>query len=276
MNSEKGFKFVATKMTETIRTINPEFAHKLLKYNPRNRRLNQLHIRGLASQMEDGLFMPELGFISFDTKGKLIDGQHRLSAIIESQTSFKMKIVTGLDPNIRNSVDTGLKRTLGDMLKMDGVENATMVSGAVAKMVVFDKFGRFDTRLSRKLHSADYKKAFKDYPEILICSQKLRPSPIFRRRSQILALYVLCYRSAPRKADEFFRKLMTGEDLEKNSPLLEIRRIVLNKIGTRTNIGVTDLIFALVSVWNANRKGESYNVGRMNDSPRGKELPKIL
>lgn len=276
MTSEKGFKFIALKMTETIRTINPEFAHKLLKYNPKNRRLNWPHIKGLASQMEDGLFVPELGFIAFDKKGRMIDGQHRLHAIIESQTSFKMKIITGLDPGVRNIIDTGLNRSLADMLRMEGVENATVVSGAIAKIIIFEEFGRFDARLNRKFHNADYKKALKKHPEIILCAQKLRPSAIFRRPAQILALYVLIYKIAPRKADDFFQRLMTGENLEKNSPLLEIRRIVLNKIGTRNNIAMTDLIFALISVWNAIRKGKSYDVGRINEAPRGAVLPKII
>lgn len=276
MTSEKGFKFIALKLTETYRIINPEFAHKLLKYNPKNRRLNQAHVKMLASQMEAGLFMPELGFISFDKKGKMIDGQHRLNAIIESQASFKMKILTGLDSQVRNIIDTGMKRSLADTLRMDGIENATVVSGAIAKIIIFEQYGRFDAKADRKFHNADYKKAIKNHPEIIICSQKLRPSPIFRRPSQILALYVLCYKVAPRKADDFFLRLMTGENLEKNSPLLEIRRIVLNKIGTRNNVAMTDLIFALISVWNASRKGKFYDVGRINESPRGGTLPKII
>ena len=276
MMDDKGFRFVALKYTETIRTINPEFAHKLLKYNPKNRRLNILHVRGLASQMEDGLFMPELGFISFDKKGQMIDGQHRLYAIIESQTSFKMRIITGLDSKVRNIIDTGLKRTLADILRMDGIDNAAIVSGAIAKMIIFDETGRFDARLNRKFHHADFTKAMKKHPEIRICAEKIRPSAVFRRSPQILALYALCYKVAPRKADDFFLRLMTGENLEKNSPLLEIRRIVLNKIGTRNNVIMTDLIYALISVWNASRKGKSYDVGRINEAPRGKELPKII
>ena len=276
MLNDKGFRFVALKMTETTRVINPEFAHKLLKYNPKNRRLNSQHVKGLASQMEDGLFMPELGFISFDKKGEMIDGQHRLHAIIESQTSFKMRIITGLDSNVRNVIDTGMKRSLADILRMEGVENAGVVSGAIAKMIIFDETGRFDAKLNRKFHHADFKKAMKKHPEIRICAEKLRPSAIFRRPSQILTLYSLCYKVAPRKADDFFLRLMTGENLEKNSPLLEIRRIVLNKIGTRNNVAMTDLIFALISVWNASRKGKAYDVGRINEAPRGKELPKII
>jgi len=226
--------------------------------------------------MEDGLFMPELGFISFDKKGQMIDGQHRLQAIIESQSTFKMKIITGLDPNVRNIIDTGMKRSLSDILRMDGIDNAGLVSGAIAKMIIFDATGRFDARLNRKFHHADFSKAMKKHPEIRICAEKLRPSAIFRRPAQILALYSLCTKVAPRKADEFFLRLMTGENLEKNSPLLEIRRIVLNKIGTRNNIAMTDLIFALISVWNASRKGSSYDVGRINEAPRGSSLPKII
>jgi len=276
MDSEKSFRFVATKITQTIRTINPEFAHKLLKYNPKNRRLNQSHVNSLASQMEEGLFVPELGSISFDKKGHMIDGQHRLHAIIESQTSFKMKIMTGLDPTIRNIIDTGLKRSLADTLRMNGVDNAGVVSGAIAKMIIFEASGRFDARLNRKFHNADYKKALKKHPEIILCAEKLRPSAIFRRPTQLLALYVLFYKVAPRKADDFFLRLMTGENLEKNSPLLEIRRIVLNKIGTRNNIAMPDLIYALISVWNASRKGKAYDVGRINEAQPRAALPKII
>ena len=77
------------------------------------------------------------------------------------------------------------------------------------------------------------------------------------------------------KLDEFFQKLMTGENLDKKSPLLEIRRIVLSKKG-KNPVEMPDLIFALISVWNASRKGKSYDVGRINEAPRGTAFPKII
>ncbi len=52
--------------------------------------------------------------IVFDTNGVLIDGQHRLLAIVESKTPVWCKVTTGADPSLKDFIDTGKTRTLAD------------------------------------------------------------------------------------------------------------------------------------------------------------------
>lgn len=56
--------------------------------------------------------------ILFSDKGELIDGQHRLKAIVTSGESQLTLVVAGLSPEALHAIDAGRKRTYGTLLGM--------------------------------------------------------------------------------------------------------------------------------------------------------------
>jgi len=70
--------------------------------------------------MIDNLFLENGESIVFDLRGDLVDGQHRLLAIIKSGKSYNIPVVTGVLPHSMATYDTGKNRSARDVLQMNG------------------------------------------------------------------------------------------------------------------------------------------------------------
>lgn len=66
--------------------------------------------------------------IRFSDDGTLLDGQHRLHAIIQSNTTLDMLVVRGLKNETQATMDIGSVRQACNFFQMNGVKNATIVA----------------------------------------------------------------------------------------------------------------------------------------------------
>jgi hypothetical protein len=110
--------------------------------NTKNRKKNARFIEKFASDMANGDWQTTGDSIKFGTDGSLIDGQHRLSACIKSDVPFRSLVIYGLDPKLRDVVDTGKPRSGGDIVTMHGIPNATSTAGLLRLIVAEREQGR--------------------------------------------------------------------------------------------------------------------------------------
>lgn len=104
-------------MNTRLETITPQIAAKYLSRNsPNNRRIKRAHVEMLARDMANGEFRTTHQGIAFDENGELIDGQHRLHAVMMSNTSVKMLVTRGCERNVLMAVDRGAARTIHDAM----------------------------------------------------------------------------------------------------------------------------------------------------------------
>lgn len=111
--------------------VNPELAHLMLELNKHNRTITAPHVKNYARQMKAGTFRDTPQPISFDRSGRLLDGQHRLLALIDANVELPFRVFFGEDPDIFPVIDIGRKRTAGDSLSTVGVVNATNVASLI-------------------------------------------------------------------------------------------------------------------------------------------------
>ena len=121
-------------MEITIQEISPEAAAMMLENNPANRVVNKAHVAAIARDMKAGAWQVNGDAIRLNCDGSLIDGQHRLTACVVANVPFRSVVITGLDADVRATIDSGRKRTHADRLSMRGVANAKAVS-ATARMI---------------------------------------------------------------------------------------------------------------------------------------------
>lgn len=95
--------------------VTPQIAAKWLSGHENYRNLRPKYAKRLAADMLAGNFHEVGDPIRFDSSGALIDGQHRLSAIVESGVSMPMWICKGVD-NIE-VVDCGTPRRAADSVR---------------------------------------------------------------------------------------------------------------------------------------------------------------
>jgi hypothetical protein len=96
-------------------TVTPEIAKNWLELNIENRRHRGWWSSALANMIRRGEWIVSHQGIAFSKSGILIDGQHRLHSIVESQTPVEILVTRGLSEDAYKVIDTGMKRTLSDL-----------------------------------------------------------------------------------------------------------------------------------------------------------------
>ena len=121
--------------------ITPDMAKKILAHrNKNNRPIRYTHLEKLSEAIEKGEWKVTNQGIAFDADGNLIDGQHRLAAILQTRQTVKMMVATNMDAGIFDVVDTGSKRSTGDALDILGSEHGRTVSAALKIYICYQKF----------------------------------------------------------------------------------------------------------------------------------------
>lgn len=126
------------KVSSSIETITPEQAAKLLENNIENRRISNRRVQALVRLIKEGRFVLNGDAIRVAWNGKLLDGQHRLLAIIEAGEAVRTLVVRGLDPQVFKTIDQGKQRTGGDLFYICGVSNPGVVSAAMTILLQYD------------------------------------------------------------------------------------------------------------------------------------------
>lgn len=153
-------------MRAIVEHITPDMAYEYLTQNTRNyRRVNARTVMKYAQTMKDGNWELNGEPIVFDTEGKLINGQHRLNAIVEAGIPVDILVVRGVDKGVV-VFDDGRVRRSTDVASAMGFDMNTRILGAGNRIVAkeFDggAFDRSDKRTIAEYcgkHLAEFKRA---------------------------------------------------------------------------------------------------------------------
>ena len=111
-------------MESKILTITPEMAKEMLSRNMKNnRRINHDTVKRYARIMKIGGWNLTHQGIAFDDNGVLIDGQHRLEAIVTANVPVQMMATYGVEHKDGEafSIDTGTKRSTLNIIQISGI-----------------------------------------------------------------------------------------------------------------------------------------------------------
>lgn len=103
----------------SVEYISPEIAKDYLASNAGNRRLSETTVLTYKNEMLAGRW--DLGpVISFDVNGKLLDGQHRLSAVVSAGIIIPFIVLRDLPPQSATRFDVGKNRNASDIAQISG------------------------------------------------------------------------------------------------------------------------------------------------------------
>lgn len=105
-------------MTVSFENITPVIAEEYLKVNKKNRTVKTKAVEDYARRIQQGEFKTTHQGIAFDTDGELIDGQHRLLAVIVSGKPARMMVSRGVPKDTISAVDRGVTRSVRDVLSI--------------------------------------------------------------------------------------------------------------------------------------------------------------
>lgn len=111
---------------EAVRVIvTPACASRALAVNTGNRFVRLSNLDYLSNLIKIGEWRDDHNHgITFSDKGRLIDGQHRLMAVVKASRPVIMRVDTGTDDDLRQHFDTGAARTMFD--RVDFSDNRSL------------------------------------------------------------------------------------------------------------------------------------------------------
>lgn len=256
-----------------IKTVTPEIAKQILDRNTQNRALRERHVRWLAKQMELGYWLFTGDCIRFSKGGFLADKQHTLSAIIKSGTSQKFIIICGLDNRIIDVLDTGISRTAGDVLKMNGYKNWNNVA-AVCKRVILFKANRKNMVIqeggTKDVLSADeliinmriLEEVSKNdmYEQAVVVAHRYYDMFKAVTMSQYGTFHFLFSEKSPDDAWEFLSKFASGAGLSIDSPVYLLRKRIEQEAISKIKYDPALKVYWFITAWNKFRKGETMKI----------------
>lgn len=116
-------------ITVTQETIGPDEAVKYLGLNTHNRHIRPELIETIRRDIVSDNYQLNGETIKFSVTDKLLDGQHRLLAVLEAGKPIVTLVVRGLPDEVQVTVDSGSRRKFGDYLHLDGeIHSATLAA----------------------------------------------------------------------------------------------------------------------------------------------------
>lgn len=225
----------------------------------KNRRLNDRVVGRYAHAMTEERWPLTGDTIKFDLDGHLIDGQHRLHAVIVAKKPIEIIVVRGLPTRRVSALDCGRKRSVSDLLDMKGTPNSVQLGSALRLQAAYE---------AGQIHAVNLLQA--DNEEVLLLLNKHPRMPlglmVGKRVNENLRLspawvtflyYQFSYRD-PVLADEFFRGLQDGTNLVPGSPVTVLRNQFVRQLGVRHHQRPPRHIEGawIIKAWNALRNDD--------------------
>jgi len=249
---------MSSKTKVTVEKITPKIAQEILEGNTQNRNLRKRVVDQYASDMKAGLWSEQGDPIRINGDGTLLDGQHRLHAIIDSGKSMEMIVVRGVSKRAILTMDTGARRTFADVLRLNGYSSPTVLAAATRFCHLYDR--GLDTRNKDAMSNpqlVDFIDKHSDLPlHAKAVDKAAGHSPIVKHlRTPLIAIRQYAGNTA--EADAFIDLLRTGAGLTEGHPAHTLRRTVENYLMSST-MSLAPVVMQAITIkaWNAYVRGD--------------------
>ena len=270
-------------MTASVETITPAIAEEFLAININNRNVNQRTVDDYATQMKKGLWTLNGEPIIISSNNTILDGQHRLLAVVKSNTTIQSLVVWGVDgKSAFATIDTGRTRTAGDMLSIVKIPNSKNIATGITQYFNLSSSGHNSTILGNPLGLRTIKRSkaevvefYEKHADLLQAIQSNSQKNFKRMRlMQKGALFAIeLYLILDKEYDvdyvfEFFDKLFSGEGVENRTILLLRERLIAHITNTKL-LTTTQRLVYIIKTWNAYVTGDELKLLRYRAAEEG-------
>jgi hypothetical protein len=218
-------------METKITQVTPGMAQKWLsESNVHNRPLYEKTVESYAADMKRGFWALNNQGIGFDEKGTLIDGQHRLQAIVNSGATVPMLIVRGLSENFHDghltqeTVDQGKPRMAGDILTLTrGLKYANL------KVAIIRNIINLCCSQTKRTSVGILWEVIKIYENEINSVVEARSGIKGLNYSPALSAFAFAAKSFLKETIEFEQNYFSGENLSAGDPVLTFRNYMMNR-----------------------------------------------
>jgi hypothetical protein len=169
--------------------------------------------------------------IAFDVKGTLVDGQHRLAAIVEADLPVEVTVFTDVPDGTFDVLDTGKRRNAADVLAIDGEKSATMLAAMVRTVLLYQT--RPDMNWSggsAAVTNHQIVQALADNPKLRDYTgfaEQVATATGMIKSAAGAASYLVAQANVKADLTPWFEGIIDGAGLAKGDPQLVFRRVML-------------------------------------------------
>lgn len=255
-----------------LQVVTPDLATEWLK-DHKNRQLKSRRVRDYGIDMAKGKWEFNGEPLIFDDKGNLMDGQHRLHAIINTNTSHIMLIVTGVKEGVFSTIDGGLSRQPLDHLHVAGYTHAALLAAAL-RVVDDIRSGEITTVNRNKAYGTRVIDAAEEYDGMGWCceeAERLNRSAKLLPGSLIAGFKWVFDHIDPSLCDRFWAAILCGDHVDSLPACGIFRNRLISNKGATTKLSRGQLAILIVLTWNAACRGNHRPALRIMSN----EFPKI-
>ncbi len=228
-----------------IRNVTPEWAKQVIdkhdvnitdgKFSQRN--INDKVVDKYSSDMKAGNWGLTGQGITFDKEGNLLDGQHRLYAVIKSGVTVTMLVLWDVEDKINSIVrtidlfDVGKKRTLAGQLSIDGVRYYQHKATAARNIIEMCRQSNFSTPMTMT-QGISVVGMFGDHMQELI-HLLTKDNNLKKATGGVLGTLTLLRCVSKDDADLFATEYNELSNLGKESPVLQFHRFMERPLTAR-------------------------------------------
>lgn len=264
-----------------VQTVTPQEAAMWLDTkNHRNRPISEMTVERYTQEIKAGRWRLNGDAIRFGVSKNLIDGQHRLKAIVAANKSIETVVMYGVEDDTFDTIDDGNKRSLADVLAIKKEYKPALLSAGVRFLWEYAT-GQIETRDLRKGQIATkplLEKTLDKHPGLRQSTKfysmiKARPGGLLVPAGKAIGLHYLFSLVDETKADKFFDILQSGVGLQEGHPILALRaRLISGSKEASSNLTNTAIYFYVVTTWNSYASDQPMRrLAFVQDSP----LPEI-
>lgn len=247
-------------MYSKVTSVTPKQAVEWLDTkNAHNRPISQQTVERYTQEIKAGRWINNGQAIIFGKSGNLLNGQHRLKAVVAANKSIETLIVWGVEDKAFDTIDDGNKRSLGDVFAVSGEVNPKLLATGVRFLWLYatGQIERRDLHRGTIATKPIFEDTLKKHGGLRKSTKfytllKARPGGLLIPAGMAIGLHYLFSLVDERKADNFFDILQSGVGLQEGHPLLMLRaRLIAGQRESSSKLTNPAIYFYTVTTWNA-------------------------
>lgn len=258
-------------MKTVIEKITRERAMEYLMLNRNNRNINKDIVSFYASQMSKGEWkLTHQGIAISEDGTRLIDGQHRLMAIVKADVPVAIMVSYGVADDIFSVVDTGKVRNAGDVMSIANINNSSAMAASVKKSMKLRRGNSLGSsskmlKISNTNILNEYNNNSKLYDEANIVGRKCYTKTRLLTHTDISAYIIHLIKDKlhdKTKVYSFFNELFTIEKTTNNSINI-LRDKIINSSLSNMRMKPSAKQSYIAATWNAYIIGKELKIIRV-------------
>ena len=265
------------KITSKVKTITPDKAFKMLEKNTMNRNIDQKRVEQYARDMKCGRWTLNGSTIVIAKDGTILDGQHRLWAVITADRPIAFLIVYNADKEDFDTIDTGLTRTSRHIMQIACSAHSSTAAALTKLLWLHDAV---DANLAPEtchshVSNNRLRVFYEDNKRLIEQAASVAEHKHPFVKSHMALAYCIIFRKTGHldKLDSFFDALKSATFINPKHPIMTLQsKLFSNKMSSR-KLSVQETLAAYIRVWNAFVRGKDLTTIRWNAS---EPLPEVL